>query len=74
MTLRNCPFCGSEVDWCKCYTEEDRDEYAPNHKGCHRIVCPGCKMQYDNDNNTNPETLEELRAEIAEQWNKRVTD
>lgn len=72
--LKKCPFCGSEVHWCQCYSEEEKKEYAPNHKGCHRIVCDTCNLSVDFDNLDikAAETLEECRNQMTVAWNKRA--
>lgn len=60
MELLECPFCGSQVDWCEC-------------KACHQIQCKGCGAQIDNTKlGITAETLEECRIEMAAWWNRRA--
>lgn len=63
LTLQRCPFCGGQPRWCK----DDEHE-------CHRIVCDGCKVSIDFDENPDVETVEELRAIMADKWNRRVDE
>lgn len=65
--LENCVFCGSgELQF---HMDEECD-------GCHYLVCPGCNASIDLASSADPEnsseTLEELRAKIAEWYNERV--
>lgn len=59
--LKDCPFCGSSVKFCK-------DEYYCD--GCHRVSCPNCGW-FDFDPEED-EDFEIMKAQVAEKWNSRV--
>ena len=64
--LKDCPFCGSAVDWC-------RDNHTVHDLGqdCHYITCERCGEFNLNliDNFDFPE----LYKSIADQWNTRTS-
>lgn len=62
--LLPCPFCGSTPYWCA-----DR---APEKHECHMIVCPGCDLEVDLNDNPDTETVAELQEIMAKKWNRRV--
>lgn len=62
-TLQYCPFCGGQPRWC-----------ADDEHECHRIVCGSCKISIDFDENPDVETVEELRAIMADKWNRRALE
>lgn len=68
--LKSCPFCGSKVDWCRCYDEDDPKP--ADHEGCHRILCSGCKMMFEDTKlNDDEGSLENLRDQTEVKWNNR---
>src|SRR6202041_2186209 len=64
--LKPCPWCNSSVSF-----HEDGD-YC---RGCHNIICSGCKAFVDlssvADPDDNCDTLDDLRTQIAIKWNHR---
>jgi len=65
--LKNCPFCGSEVNWCGETPEDEAHE-------CHQISCNGCGAQLDvnSDETKNAGTMDELKQVMAKAWNSRA--
>lgn len=61
LVLKDCPFCGAAARWCA------DDEHA-----CHRIVCDGCELSVDCNDNPDTDELRELQVIMAQRWNHRA--
>lgn len=59
--LLPCPFCSGQPRWCK-----------DNEHECHLIVCTGCAISIDFQENPDTETVQQLRDILAAKWNKRA--
>lgn len=64
--LKKCPFCGSEVEWCK-----DNHTVHDLNQDCHYITCKRCGEF--NLNCIDSLDFPKLYDSIADQWNMRAS-